>query len=267
VRSQLLVLALVAAGLPAGAQSFIYNDFSSVAGLQINGNSSQQGNKLRLTPAVGSQAGSTFSNTLINLGSNASFSTFFRFEILSRGGLGDGADGLTFTVQRVASTVGGGGGGLGYAGINNSVAVEFDTFDNGETGGSNHVGIDTNGDVNSIATTGLLTPDFDNGNIWNAWVDYDGITGRLSARWSQSLIRPIAEQLGATLNLTTILGASNAYVGFTAGTGAGWGEHNILSWEFRNSFTPIVTIPEPATVSLLGFGLLGLVIAQRRRTR
>ena len=88
--------------------------------------------------AVAVQLRSTF-------GANVSFSTVFSFEILSRGGLAGGADGLTFTVQTNANNVGGIGGGLGYQGIGNSVAVEFDTYDNGEFGGSNHVGIDVNG--------------------------------------------------------------------------------------------------------------------------
>jgi hypothetical protein len=54
-----------------------------------------------------------FSTTTIALTSNASFSTVFSFEILGHGGPGDGADGLTFTVQANANNVGSTGGGLG----------------------------------------------------------------------------------------------------------------------------------------------------------
>ena len=126
----------------AATQTLNYADFSSVAGLQLNGNASQLGDKLNLTPATYYQSGSAFSTNPIALTADASFSSAFSFEILNRGGLGNGADGLVFAIQTNANNVGGAGGGIGFAGIPNSVGVEFDTYDNGEPGGSNHVGID-----------------------------------------------------------------------------------------------------------------------------
>lgn len=103
-----LLLAAHASGV--AAQTLSYPDFSSTAGLQLNGNAFRNGSKLTLTPAVGGQSGSAFSLTTIPLSSNASFSTVFSFEILNRGGLANGADGLTFTIQTNASNVGGSGG-------------------------------------------------------------------------------------------------------------------------------------------------------------
>jgi hypothetical protein len=268
-----LAVALCIAGTTASAQTINYPDFSNVSGLQINGNASQQGNKLRLTPALGSQGGSAFSQTTVGLASNASFSTLFTFEILNRGGLANGADGLTFTVQTNASTVGGAGGGIGYQGLPNSVAVEFDTYDNGEFGGSNHVGIDVNGSMSSIVSTPFLAPDFDNGALWWAWVDYNGATQQMDVRWAQNATRPAAAMLSAIgLDLPTILGSSNVYVGFTSGTGAGWGEHNITSWNFVNSYQqggapPPTVAPEPATVVLRATGLSMVGEFARRRKR
>ncbi len=242
-------------------------------GLSINGDAYQNGTKLTLTPANSGQGGSAFSTNTVSLAANASFSTVFNFDIQDRGGLGGGADGLTFTMQTNSNSVGGTGGGIGYAGIGNSVAVEFDTFDNGEPGGSNHVGIDVNGSMTSIVSSGFLSPDFDNGAFWWAWADYDGVAQRLDVRWSQSSLRPLAPMLSALgLNLSSILGSSNVYVGFTAGTGAGWGQHNIDSWNFVNTFQeggapdPTIT-PEPASLVLLltGFGALGIGARRRRR--
>jgi hypothetical protein len=68
--------ALLAA--PASAVTLIYPDFSSTAGLQLNGSATPAvdsfGRKvLRLTPPAFFQAGSVFSTTPITLGADVSF--------------------------------------------------------------------------------------------------------------------------------------------------------------------------------------------------
>jgi hypothetical protein len=269
------VMALVG-GVAAVGEATVVNfpDFSSTAGLTLNGSAAAtltgDGNVLRLTPANFGQAGSAFSSATINA---ASFSTFFSFRISGAGGWccdasGQvGADGLVFVVQSVSSSIGGGGGGIGYLGIGQSAGVEFDTWNNGSGVGdpdSNHVGVDTNGSVNSLVTQGV-SPNFDDGNIWYAWVDYDGTT--LDIRANQTGIRPVATLLSTSLDIPLLLGGSTAFVGFTSGTGADYGNHDILSWEYRDSFEPIGgAVPEPGTLSLLGLGL-ALGAARRRRSR
>ncbi|OGP50033.1 MAG: hypothetical protein A2Y79_01440 [Deltaproteobacteria bacterium RBG_13_43_22] len=62
------------------------------------------------------------------------------------------------------------------------------------------------------------------------------------------------------LNLQSILWRA---VGFTSGTGADWGNHDIFSWEYRDNYNPIQT-PEPTTMLLFGLGLLGLVGVRRK---
>ena len=111
----------------ASAAAINFNDFSSVAGLSINGNASQVGNELQLTPAAFGQGGSAFSTTQVSFDQNASFSTQFDFRISGAGGAGGGADGLAFSLQTQGNNVGGSGGGLGYAGINDSLTIEFDS--------------------------------------------------------------------------------------------------------------------------------------------
>jgi hypothetical protein len=49
-------------------------------------------------------------------------------------------------------------------------------------------------------------------------------------------------------------------------TQSGVGNHDILSWEFRDTFSPIVKqAPEPGILLLFGIGLLGWAAGSRRR--
>ena len=75
--------------------------------------------------------------------------------------------------------------------------------------------------------------------------------------------------LSENLNISSQLGGvTDAYVGFTAGTGLDWGNHDIIAWEYRNEYDPISTIPEPNTLviwSLLGTLAIGLGWWRRRK--
>lgn len=262
------------------AATIVYNDFSSTAGLTINGNAAKVGNVLRLTPASFNQGGSAFSTSQTTLGVGNSFSTYFQFQITGSGGTFDdavdhllGADGLVFVVQPNSNSVGGIGVGIGYAGIPNSLGVEFDTFYNnpGQFGGNdpdgNHVGVDLAGSLSSTT----LKPEptlFNNGQIWNVWIDYNGTTQSLEGRWSLGNSRPIAAQISANVDLVSVIGGTSAFVGFTSGTGASYGNHDILSWEFRDSFNPIgrdPVVPEPTSFALAGLAGIGMSIGAWRR--
>lgn len=256
----------------AGAAVISYPDFSSVAGLTLNGDAAQVGAVLRLAPEAGYQSGSAFSTTPVSLAQNASFSTAFQFRISKPTfGIGDGdgvgADGLVFVVQTVSNGVGGAGGGIGYQGIPKSLGVEFDTYDNGSGLGDpdgNHVNFDFGGVFSPAANAVSLADRMNNGDVWNAWVDYDGATDLLELRLAMSTTRPASALLSATVDLPTVLGATDVYAGFTAGTGSGVGNHDILSWQFRDTYNPI---PEPSTTALamgLVAGVAGF-IARRRR--
>lgn len=284
LRACAIVLVATAFGSAPALAATVFNfaNFNNCTTLQINGNAACTGGVLRVTPAQFSQSGSVFSTTLIPLGAGAQFSTFFSFNINASGGSSDGdglgADGIVFVVQPVASTVGGGGGGIGYQGIPTSLGVEFDTWNNGAGFGDpdgNHVGIDLNGSIVSVLTASV-TPRLNNAATWYAWIDYDGTT--LTLRVSQTSSRPAAPTLSYAVNLATVLGTTQAYVGFTSGTGAAFGNHDILTWQFDNAFAPIggpptalappiptPTLSDAALVALALLTLAGAWLGLRRR--
>ncbi len=238
---------------PESCQRLLYNGFAQRSALTLNGVATtvrtQDGVVLRLAPAATSQAGSAFSKVLVNA---TDFSTYFRFRIGNRGGADNGADGIVFVAQPVTSAVGDIGEGMGYLGIANSVGVEFDTYQNASQHdpNSNHLGIDAAGIVDhgsGAPDTVGIAPDFDDGNIWHAWVDYDGMT--LEARVSQSGTRPVNPAIKKTLNIPALIQAQRACVGFTSATGGGYGNHDILFWRFNECYSPINTPNTPPSIS------------------
>ncbi|MGI8745932.1 MAG: L-type lectin-domain containing protein [Bryobacteraceae bacterium] len=272
-------LALCAAQAQA-ATLFTYNGFSNTSGLTLIGNtttaSTIDGAVLRLTTAGTGESGAAYSTLPVTLGANNTFSTMFQFRFTNPGGI-DPADGITFLLAANPSGLGTSGVGLGYAGVPNSVAIEFDTYNNGAGDGnsSNHVGIDTGGNLTDSSLTNVYgnpscgfangipaqNPNtaagcLSNGHLWTANISYNGsnLTVTLLDPAEMSSFTAIN---GAAINLASILGTNTAFVGFTAGTGAGFENHDIVNWQFANT-AQITGVPEPATPLLLGTGLLAL---------
>jgi Legume lectin domain len=287
MKSALSVVAGVVAALSVGSSQALtvtYGDFSNLSDFQQNGATAAIADPvtdnfgrpvLRLTNALG-QSGSAFLTNTINLANQASFSTFFTFRISNPLGISDsdgqGADGIVFVVQTVSNTAGGSGGGIGYSGITRSVGIEFDTWDNGaglNDPNGNHVGIDLNGGFNGATQT--IGTRMNNGADWFAWIDYNGSTDLLEVRLSETNVRPAAATLTRTADLVEVLGQTNAFIGFTSGTGAAGGFHDIVNWQFRDDYQPIDPnpnpnpVPEPQSLALVSIALSALAVLRRRR--
>ena len=112
------------------------NGFAGMAGLALNGSARIHGPVLQLTRGEGHEAGSAFWSFPIDI---THFTARFEFQLIpgTLNPLGGTADGFTFTIQGSPQgliALGGGGGGLGYTGIANSVAVKFDLYNNAGEG-------------------------------------------------------------------------------------------------------------------------------------
>ncbi|MDC8829394.1 L-type lectin-domain containing protein [Alteromonas gilva] len=265
----------LAGSVSANAAVITYSDFSDVSGLQLNGTASKFGDVLRLTSDTSGQAGSAFSTNAIALSADVSFSAFFSFNISGLGGFGDsdgpGADGLVFTMQTVSNTAGTGGGGIGFEGLGQSLGVEFDTWDNGTPTdpNGNHVGVNLDGNVTSVATVNEATR-FNNGSDWFAWIDYDGTIDELSVRYSQAAVKPTLEAITYNVDLTSIFGSTDVFVGFTSGTGSAYNNHDINSFSFSSDFdenfasTGTPAVSAPGSFLLLMLSTLGLIAYRRK---
>lgn len=252
----------------ANAQVISFPNFCDTSTFTLNGDAGPLNPnvacRLRLTNAL-AQGSSAFLTSTFSLASDASFSTVFQFQITNPLGIGDedgvGADGIVFTIQTVGNTAGAGGGGIGYQGINPSVGIEFDTFNNGaqDSNNGNHAGIDLNGNMTSVALTPVL-PRFNDGNIWTAWVDYNGVSKILEVRVNETGSRPASPTVQTVADLPAILGTTSAFVGFTSGTGSGGNTHEILSWQMVPVFSPFDVAIVP-TLSYPMLALLALAVA------
>jgi hypothetical protein len=184
----------------------------------------------------------------------------------------------------VAGPSGGAGGGIGYSGLPTSIGVEFDSFDNGTGLGDldgNHVAIDKNGFLSpslayaNLDAFGQLDQLDGIDRVWYSWVDYNGATDLLEVRVATALdgasapARPGAALISASLDLPAILGDTDAFVGFTAGTGAAANHQDVLSMVFRDTFDPIPTPTPESDVRLVALlvvaGLIGWHVRLRRK--
>lgn len=263
----LTVLALAATAGSAHAGAFSFVDFSSTSGLTFVNDAKTVGNAVSLNDATGSSRGALW-YTADKMGVASGFTTTFKFNIADR--LSSGADGFAFVVQNTSPTaIGADGGGIGYGtnpvfnhqpGIANSVAVEFDVFNN--TGGwadgsaPRSVSVQSRGTLEnspdaaySFGSASL--PDIGTGATHEVTIVYT--PGIMNVLLDNTLILSSA----ITLDMLN-LDAGRAWVGFTAATGgaAAAESHQIQSWSFN-------TVPTPGAGMLAIMG--GLVASRRRR--
>ena len=234
-------------------------------------------NAIRLTSMVKNSSGAVWYNTMqrVDLG----FETTFCFSIdreqeqhcqtpvvQKKNCMFRGGDGFALVIHDNGyySSLGTNGGDLGYGGIDNSIALEFDTWYNAFLGDiyQNHVAIHTMGKaMNSpfshsrVSSTSNIPVLADKNRHcvkvrYQPWIDNEALVDKsfsaspyaaqflrtgsgLLQVWIDDFTRPV---LTAPLNINSTLALDGglAWIGFTASTGTASQNHFIYSWSFTS---------------------------------
>ena len=202
--------------------TLIVNPTPTVTGSFIlNGNANQSiPGTYTLTQALNTQSGSAWNSVTLNLSQpfEIDVDMFFGFN-------NGGADGIAFVLQQVSTSVGTGGGGMGYQGITPSFAVEFDTWQNNNQNDPfyDHLAIQRNGNLFHAGFNNLFGPvglppglsNIEDGNWHNVIFTWNPTSNNFRVRFDGVLIANYTNNIVAS-----IFGNNpNIYWGFTAATG------------------------------------------------
>jgi hypothetical protein len=225
-----------------------FSNFGNASNLALNGNAALANNALRLTPAQATQRGSVFYDQAFALSGSTSFQTKFQFK--ASGGQGtNGADGFTLVLQNSNSgkaALGASGGSLGYGGIDRSVAIEFDSYDNGDSDiDNNHISVLKNGSTSNAIASKHAAFDLNSGAVLTAWVDYAASSKQLSVFLSNNGTKPGAAAVSTNIDLAGTIG-NQFFVGFSGGTGGLFNTQEILNWQFDSTGGAAPPPPPPA---------------------
>jgi len=236
--------------------AFDFPEFTDKSLLRFNGKAYITENKARITNSDLYQAGTMWYHETVPVLDG--FKTDFAFKISNGNnyncsdGSSPGADGIAFVIQNAGNAaLGFPGGGIGYEGIFNSLAVEFDTYANDNQQienyfdpSGNHIAIQSmKQDRNTskhimgaqLAMQESVMPILADGTVY-----YANITYKLKSRTLLVYLDTVANPEKEVLRLDNFsigdyLGLDRgyrAYVGFTAATGCAVETHDILSVNF-----------------------------------
>ncbi|MFT6197929.1 MAG: hypothetical protein ACJAXY_002272, partial [Nonlabens sp.] len=187
------------------------------------GNATAQGNDCyQITPNLNGQSGAIWSPDRINMLGDF----IIEFRIFLGTNDANGADGLTFVLKNNPTPIIGNlGGGMGYEGIPNSFAVEFDTWQNGELGDPtfDHIAMVSAGQNNHNLAQNLAGPilasttsnNVEDGQEHDVRIEWNATTQTMSVYFDCSLRLSYTGDL-----ISQVFGGSVfTYFGFTGSTG------------------------------------------------
>lgn len=156
-------------------------------------------------------------------------------------------DGFTFVVQNSGvNALGAVGGGLGYSGIPNSAGLAFNMM-------SNSIALVSVGNIGSYSSMNPVN--IHSYNSYDVTVTYNG-SDLAAAIMNRST--GVSFNKSYSIDIANIVGDDMAYVGFTAGSGRAYGNQFVTNLTFNS-------VPEPASMLLIGSGLAGLIGLGRKR--
>ncbi len=243
-------LALVWSGAALGAAAIRFEDFASIRELSLVGDAQVTGETLRLTPAKRDRAGAAWFREKQKVGSG--FETTLQFQLTDPGGMGHGADGFAFVLQNSGPEALGGRGSAGGFAVEDhafhdrrerfvpwSFAVFFDTFRNRDEKdpSNNYVAFCTYGKPSEthwpaprLAFTRKLPIRLKDQNVHTARIRFQPPVLSVFLDHSPT---PVLESV---VDLSIVLDREGrAWVGFTASTGGGYENHDILKWSFHST--------------------------------
>lgn len=152
-----------------------------------------------------------------------------------------GADGIVFAFQNLCTNVGSTGGGMGIAGVNPSLFIEFDTFLNPDNSDlpDDHIGILSDGVLFHTGPTSLAPPvcalpncgDIENGLTYAMRIYWQAATQTLEVYFNGTLR---TSYTGDIIN-SIFDGNSMVYWGFTSATGGFNNNHSVCITDFTDN--------------------------------
>jgi gliding motility-associated-like protein len=225
MRSGLCFLLFVLFAVPLRSQTNTY---------VLNGTATQDNcNCYTLTTATNFANGSVWNATKIDLSSPFDFS--FNVNLGCKDS--DGADGIVFILQTVATSIGGAGGGMGFLGVTPSIGITLDTWQNIDYNDPafDHISIQLNGNLNhGTDLAGPIVASTTSDNIedcqWHILrIKWDPATKIISTYFDGAF------RLQATIDLinTVFSNHTDVFWGFSSATG---GANNVQ--KFCTSLNP-----------------------------
>lgn len=242
--------------------AFNYNSFKQINNLNLIKDARLSDSTITLTPADYWKRGAVWHTGKIPV--KKGFTTEFSFRISDGENRFSeeeysGADGIAFVIQNNSDiAIGRKGGSIGFAGIPNSLAVEFDTYYNNDDDSQyedfndpneNHIAVFCNGtEPNScdhsskahLASTAMM-PIIPDGRIYYSKIEYDYKQKELKIYLdSTAEINSAPVLLLSDIDLSQMIDLDSkeyAWLGFTSSTGNAFEQHELLSW----SICPIPT--------------------------
>ncbi len=210
----------------------------AAGGWKLNGSASVTGGALQLTPATEDQKGSAFWPTALDTSGGLTV----EFDASVEGG--SGADGLTMTLGdpargATASSLGGGGGSLGFGGIPGT-AVALASFPNGTQTTGNFVGI----------SDGAVSGKWQTLN----WLSSAPLGSRLQDTTRHVKVTIAGGTVTAAVDGVTVshstTGTDRVLLGFTAATGGLTNRHVIRNLSVVGGVTTPPPTPDPTPSSV-----------------